>query len=1031
MGRGTSGNSFSNARRSRAFADADAAPTRRPPLVVVVDATDAISLSARTENESGDDESPSRGVGVGAPSEDAARERERIRARAVDKVRRLDVDDGVNGVARGRDARGAAMATEFDDVGVRRRWTARARVASASSVGDGAGTMSVSTSSPSTSAVRARGCIARRGRRRVDGALAGAVVGRRPIRARATREDDDDGDGDGNGPAQRTDAVVASSPSSAGDDDGDAVKTVVIASGSDASTATGAAGDDEGHHRHQSRLAEDDDASRERDEEDEEDGEHHEIVEYEEYEEEVDYELHDYVADAKTALARLRPDFTWDACERDVAAATREKRVEFLSVNASRTSAASVSVDAHSAVGLVLAIGSLWSARAIRMELEKRDASATSARATREMSEEERAREAQLREERRLREEEAERERRKRRDEEEAAEREREEERARLQAEADARAAAEEEKRREEMRAELRRRNAEEKARLEARLKREAEEKAAKVAAERAERERERLEREKKEAEEEARRQVECDARGETQMTVSADTSVVMKRDHESAPVEVTVTARLSISEGATETATFRDADEARVAALPMCSAVARRAVTAYGSDARLADMIGNGPLSKLPGIDDLEFEHWTRVMQARMDGELRTAIIRCGASLEVKLRESKRGGSETSKGTIRFQRRCLPLEDEENIVRRMERAADCVASEIIDEVDAPSGGCDAAAEILAAVEFYELGQLHGLHPSIVYPAEHPKTGLSGDLMASMLTLSHFIKRAERAYEDDARVGERVRQLAATLVGRTAAKQGSWRAMYLDGFTGDALTAAAAMADTVLEDTDAIRVFLNGAVEEQRRRLAGEESAYEEEWPDADEIRKKRLKEMRENQPITERLFAMRNAALQMAQSGSKDQARLMLEEAFELRKKDVAKNNKDPENTAETLPELIALVHLLESRPDWSDDLVTVRRDVLRCVRVAVDEIAAQGDEIASVALLESALDEYEPLIGSSDDLIVEYRARVEELWDTAAVDAEERRTAVENIAGGAGAIAMMTVKYTKELESRRRPGR
>jgi hypothetical protein len=150
-----------------------------------------------------------------------------------------------------------------------------------------------------------------------------------------------------------------------------------------------------------------------------------------------------------------------------------------------------------------------------------------------------------------------------------------------------------------------------------------------------------------------------------------------------------------------------------------------------------------------------------------------------------------------------------------------------------------------------------------------------------------------------------------------------------------------------------------------------------------------------------------------------------------MLEEAFELRKKDVAKNNKDPENTAETLPELIALVHLLESRPDWSDDLVTVRRDVLRCVRVAVDEIAAQGDEIASVALLESALDEYEPLIGSSDDLIVEYRARVEELWDTAAVDAEERRTAVENIAGGAGAIAMMTVKYTKELESRRRPGR
>ena len=66
-------------------------------------------------------------------------------------------------------------------------------------------------------------------------------------------------------------------------------------------------------------------------------------------------------------------------------------------------------------------------------------------------------------------------------------------------------------------------------------------------------------------------------------MTVSADTSVEMKRDHESAPVEVTVAARVSISEGATETATFRDADEARVAALPMCSAVARRAVIGHG----------------------------------------------------------------------------------------------------------------------------------------------------------------------------------------------------------------------------------------------------------------------------------------------------------------------------------------------------------------------------------------------------------------------------------------------------------------
>ena len=748
--------------------------------------------------------------------------------------------------------------------------------------------------------------------------------------------------------------------------------------------------------------------------------------EYEEYEEEVDYTLGDHVADAVRAVEGLKPDFTWSSARATVEGGVTSGRVDFLS-GRRRTGEG---LDAHSAVGTILALVSFWSARAIRLELEKRDKARAVAGGEREMTEEERMRAAELRRERLAREAEAERDRRAKRDAEEAAERARLEEMARLQAEAEAKAAEEEAKRREEMRAELRRRNAEEKARLEARLKAEAEAKAAQLAAERAEREQKRLEREKAEAEELARRQVICDERGEKELTVSADTEVIMKRDNATAPVDVVVTARVGISAGATERASFRSADEARVAALPLCSTVAAKAMVAYASDARLQDMMGNGPLSRLPGMDDLEFEHWTRVMQARMDSEMRTAIVRCGAALEVKLREEKRGGSEKSKATTRFKRRSLPVEDEENIVRRMETAVDCVAGEIIEELDGPSGGCDAAADILAGVEFYELGQLHGLHPSIVFPAEHPKTGLSGELMASMLTLSHFINRANRAYEDDPRVGERARQLAATLVGRSASKQGSWRAMYLDGFTGDALTAASAMADTVLPEDDAIRAFLNGAVEEQRRRMMGEERTYEEEWPDAEKVRKMRLKEMRDNQPITERLFALRTAALQLAQSGSKDQARKMLEEALEIRKNDVAKNNKDPENTAETLPELIALSHVLDSREAWTADLRSLRREVLKCVRIAVDEIASEGDIVAAAALLESALHEYEPFLGADDDRIMEYRSFEDDLWSRAGVNDDERESAVANIAGSAGAIAMITAKYTKEIETRRRPG-
>mmetsp|Transcript_6431 Transcript_6431/g.21033 ORF Transcript_6431/g.21033 Transcript_6431/m.21033 type:complete len:906 (+) Transcript_6431:7044-9761(+) len=780
-------------------------------------------------------------------------------------------------------------------------------------------------------------------------------------------------------------------------------------------------------------------------------GEHEE--EYEEYEEEVDYEFHDYVADAKAQLSLLKPDFSWRAAEASTTAAAEAGAYRFLSVRAPYVAAESAyALDAHSVVGTIIACGSMWSVRALRRAMEGRfgagaGAGAGSSGAAREMTEEERVREAELRAERKEREETAEKERRRVRDEEEARERERQETLARMQAEADAKAAEEEEKRREEMRAELRRKNAEEKARLEARLKAEAEAKAAQLAAERAERDAARAEKERLEAEERARRQIVCDERGEIEHTVSADISVVMKRDNASAPVDVTVSARVGISYGASETYSYKTADVARVAALDLCSVVAAQAMTAYGSDARLQDMMGNGPLKKLPGMDDLEFEHWTRVMQARMDSELRTSIVRSGAALEVKLRETGAAGKETSKSTLRFTRRCLPIDDEANITNRMSTAVDVVAESVLaDAADAASGTTSGVVEdvtaIIDPIEFYELGQLHGLHPSIIFPAEHPATGLSGELMASILTLSHFVRRAERDFAEDVRVAERAKQIAATLVGRSANKQGSWRAMYLDGFTGDALTSASAMADTVLPDDDAIRMLLNAAVEDQRRRAAGEQSAFEEEWPDADVVRKQRLKEIRENQPITERLWALRNSAAQLAQSGSKAQARSMLEEALELRKRDVLKKGDDDEHTPEALPELLALVKLLETVDAWADDCAKARVDVLRAVSSAADVVADRdGDAPAAAALFECAMSEYAPFLQAySDDdddalydILSALRASVDARWSAAGVDpadVDAREETMTTVVGAHSAVDAITRVYTKELEARRRLG-
>jgi len=761
------------------------------------------------------------------------------------------------------------------------------------------------------------------------------------------------------------------------------------------------------------------------------DGDAHE--EYEEYDEEVEYEFMDYVAEAKAKARALAPDFTWGATEKAIKTEMNSRRrSDFL--NAKATSA-------HEVASACVTFVVFAFARATRLRRERARAEARAKEIM--VTEDERIRQAKAKVERENAKALKEIERRRARDVEEEREREREREREMARAKEALEAKEEEARQREVNRAETRRRNAEEKERFEIRERQEAEAKAAERERERAERERERVERERVEAEERARRDAEGAKRGECELTVSADVEVVMKRDNAVAPVDVVVRARVGISAGASETSAFASADVARVSALGLCSIVAAEAVKAYGSDARLQDMIGVGPLSKLPGMDDLEFDNWTRVMQARMDSDLRTAIIRCGAALEVKLRDGKRtSGKETYKTTLRFRRRCLPADDKDNIAHRMKAAVKAAAEDIAanrTSAAETTAAADAVADIINGIERYELGQLHGLDPSIIFPAEHPKTGLSGELMASMLTLSHFVRRAERDYADDPRVAERAKQIAATLVGRSANKQGSWRAMYLDGFTGDALTSASSMADSVLPADDAIRMLLNAAVEDQLRRAAGEASAFEEEWPDADDVRKRRLKEIRDAQPITEWLWALRNSAAQLAQAGSKTQARTMLEEALEVRKRDVAKNGGDAENTAQALPELVALVKLYETVEQWSDECARARVDVLRSVGAAADEIRQRGDAAAAAALFESAMREYEPFLAairedkSFKKSLEQLRASVDERWRAADIDPSDvdaREASISRVVGGAGAIDAVTSIYTKELEVRRRRG-
>ena len=119
--------------------------------------------------------------------------------------------------------------------------------------------------------------------------------------------------------------------------------------------------------------------------------------------------------------------------------------------------------------------------------------------------------------------------------------------------------------------------------------------------------------------------------------------------------------------------------------------------------------------------------------------------------------------------------------------------------------------------------------------------------------------------------------------MATSLVGRCANDEGNWRAMYLDGFRGDALEAGALMAREVIPDEENDIVLLNifAALEamEKAKNRRPEEAG---EMIDKEVLRKLKAQRRMNAVPITERLFATRNAAIQLAGSGSVEQGRAM-----------------------------------------------------------------------------------------------------------------------------------------------------
>ena len=592
-------------------------------------------------------------------------------------------------------------------------------------------------------------------------------------------------------------------------------------------------------------------------------------------------------------------------------------------------------------------------------------------------------------------------ERRKLRDEKERLREEAEEKERQRLLEIERKKEEEEERKREQIRAEFRLKQAEEQERLKKREEEEAARKKKELEEDRKRREEKmRLEREALEAERLRRKKI-SEERKEKTFSIQANIKVEAKRKN--GKCEVTASCRVEFSSTSEVNETHESTEMARLQ-MSWASKLSGEAMKAYKSDQILKKMMGEGILSKTPTFSDVEFEHWMKLVRVRLDRELRTTGLRAVAGLEANKLTKNDNFIERE---VTFSRALLPREDPENVETSMQNAIRL----LIDQVEQKSknkkkSGSDKAAAddddddddddpyllgdtnsssvvdeaidprkspmvILTRLSEHELAQMHGLDPSLVFPAETDglTTELNGRVLSGILTASFFVKVLRDVTKDaKPEVLRRGTEMASSLVGRCANDEGNWRAMYLDGFRGDALEAGALMAREVIPDEENDIVLLNifaalEAMEKAKNRRPEEQAS---EMIDQETLRRMKAQRRMNSVPITERLFATRNAAIQLAGSGSVEQGRAMLEEAYALRVNHVEKRRKELGLTSnderfgipETLPELKALLFVIDyGGSAWEADKRGLQKEILKAVYEACENGAMKKDAEKALA--------------------------------------------------------------------------
>ncbi|KAL3153047.1 hypothetical protein ABBQ38_012071 [Trebouxia sp. C0009 RCD-2024] len=471
--------------------------------------------------------------------------------------------------------------------------------------------------------------------------------------------------------------------------------------------------------------------------------------------------------------------------------------------------------------------------------------------------------------------------------------------------------------------------------------------------------------------------------------------SVTPGRIPREATLQLAVEMSTALTSETTASELYRDTGDASSGAVELAGKAAAAVVDQYHSALRLQNMTGQGALQHM---GEPEAQHWMRMACCR-------SLATCAGSLQGLLQShGQKAAGQTGAFQVRTEYGVLPADHPKRTEAQLDLA--------VAMLEAGNTTSCADSVLKPMMEQNDQAFYQGL------PAPAPQH------VGSVLTLAHFLdhmyhhrpaKRVEASpwYES-------ATSLVQQLITQTVQDAPKDSLMPLAQYMQHALGHDHTVTNIMLKLADANLSTATKARQQEQQRLQEAELAaqlLEEEWPDEDEVRAARMAVREEATPVPERAWALRNVAstLALGGPGERARARTLLEKAVTLKEQWL-----DDKEHPGLLVELDALSSVLESSAEWRADAGAIRARMLRILSLVASRFLSAGETASAVVVLESAVRQYEDILGIRHPGISTLSKKAEKLLEN--LEPEQREQVSTRCRQAAGIVQQIIQTFAEK---------